>query len=908
MGEGMEMRGGNKKKGRAGLKFRETMSGFLVRGETDFHEPLSFQVTIRIRDVEAFCKLSGRRAELEGTVSYKPLGQNLPVRKGQFVLFRPEAKTGNRQMTYAFEFTGNDGQDFFFYGYKVIYDDPRKIDILEDMTRLFSRIYKGTSRQGLPVGSGILTYKLSNLPSMLASFKAIDAPSLKAKLKAFSRFFSFCYGEIRDTYLAKHTPLYHTEYENLVVSGKLRTTEGSQPSFFMFSGIHDKDFPWGDEEVFWDLGLLIQKEDGGWSRYALTDRIIENMRLDVDEGTYRYTGPVYELTEGYQVSKSEMGRSFLPQNLRMVQAEIEMDFDCEPYQTLDVPFSLSPHYNTLVPGEALNKIRKWLPHLNTLGWHLTPSRARFTRGKIVLRNGSTCAEYNLLPEQTLGEAEKATFQNIRWPKLYYNYCCALSSATGEIAIKVRSDALRGNRRDAFIDKVEEQLGKIIRHVVRLDLKMTKYGLRILPEKEVKPLEIVDDNLLEINNDHFPTAVFQRRVVAKRDREGNAYHALEEDMDTLNLGSIESDKTVKVVAARNRDKLEALDEVLEKAGFYEKLDEHHELSGKNKDEFLVVVKPNFMFTYSTKDPSTYTDAELVEHLMDRMFERGYRNLACAEARSTYGVFFTNREVKTVARYVGLSERNYRIIDLSEDLEEYRFSGKLGKHTVNRDWKKADFRISFAKNKTHTYARYTLTIKNIYGALPMEDKFYEYHHLRDIYTTTVEFIRHFPIHFALIDAYLSADGPFGIFADKTPRATETIIGSTDLVATDWIGAAKMGLDPMVSDYMKEAVKAFGKPKIQMIGDRSIYPDWVNVTDVLPALAFGVLDKNYCFGNFFYSVFSQMDPFFQYKDEGVGRKLVRVLADPVKSLFFEKVEKGVLDDELNKTLYRMFSSPTS
>jgi hypothetical protein len=96
--------------------------------------------------------------------------------------------------------------------------------------------------------------------------------------------------------------------------------------------------------------------------------------------------------------------------------------------------------------------------------------------------------------------------------------------------------------------------------------------------------------------------------------------------------------------------------------------------------------------------------------------------------------------------------------------------------------------------------------------------------------------------------------------------------------------------------------------MIGDRSIYPDWVNVTDVLPALAFGVLDKNYCFGNFFYSVFSQMDPFFQYKDEGVGRKLVRVLADPVKSLFFEKVEKGVLDDELNKTLYRMFSSPTS
>jgi len=52
-------------------------------------------------------------------------------------------------------------------------------------------------------------------------------------------------------------------------------------------------------------------------------------------------------------------------------------------------------------------------------------------------------------------------------------------------------------------------------------------------------------------------------------------------------------------------------------------------------------------------------------------------------STYGTFFTNREVKTVAEYIGLKGRNYRIIDLSEDLEEFQYSGKLGKHYVNRD---------------------------------------------------------------------------------------------------------------------------------------------------------------------------------------------------------------------------------
>ena len=88
-------------------------------------------------------------------------------------------------------------------------------------------------------------------------------------------------------------------------------------------------------------------------------------------------------------------------------------------------------------------------------------------------------------------------------------------------------------------------------------------------------------------------------------------------------------------------------------------------------------------------------------------------------------------------------------------------------MNREWKNADFRIAFAKNKTHTYALYTLTIKDIYGALPMENKFLEYHHKRDIFSTTIEYIKHFPIHFALIDAYISADGPFGIFADKNPN---------------------------------------------------------------------------------------------------------------------------------------------
>ncbi len=895
-----------------GLLFSEEMSGYLAEGEADFGQgekvgrnqdnQLSFKVTVHIEDLCDFCELAGRKAQLTGTISYKRLGQNLSIRNGEFLLFRPDSTTGKRHMTYSFAFTAEDDKDYFLYGYKVIYDD-HKFDLLEDMTRLFTRIHRGMSAEAPLYGSGILFFPLPSLPSMLASFKVTNTRSLLTKIKTIWQFFSFCYGEIRDTYLDKHSPIYHTEYENLVFRGKLLSNEGEQ-NFFFFSGVHDKDFPWGDEEIFWDIALIIQESDGSWARYALTDRVIDGLELDVEEGTYRYKGPIYQLLEGYQVARSELKKFNLPKHLRKIHAQIEIRFEYEKFDTIDVPFALIPHYKGLIVGDVLEEVRKLLAHLETLGWHMTPYKLRLKESKILLQDESASKEYSLIRDKTLGEAEKATFQNIRWPKLYYNYFCALNPEGGNIYVKVRSDVLRANRKDVVLDKIQQELGKIISHLVTLDLNIDGQGSRTFEPEDGKSFHIVDDNLLEVNNDHFPTGVFQRRIVSLQDDSGNLFLAMEEDMDMLNLGNINSERVVKVAAIKGPDKFGALDQVLETTGFFQKLQAAREKSGKSKEDFSIMVKPNFMFMYSTKDPSTYTDPQLIEYLMDRMFEQGYGNLACAEARSTYGIFFTNREVKTVAHHIGLTGKNYRIVDLSEDLEEYAFSGKLGNHYVNRDWKNADFRIAFAKNKTHSYARYTLTIKVVYGALPMENKFLEYHSKRDIYSTTIEFVRHFPIHFALIDAHVSADGPFGIFADKNPNHTETIIGSEDLVATDWIGAAKMGLDPMVSDYMKMAVEAFGKPQIQMIGDRTIYPDWVNVTDVIPLTAFGLLDRNYYFGNIFYSVFSYMDDFFQYKDPSFALRFARILADPIKSLFFQKVERGELDLDLNKKLCDQFT----
>jgi uncharacterized protein (DUF362 family) len=895
---------------KVGLRFSETMSGYLADGVEGFEEgekkgqeqgnSLSFDVTIEIEGVSDFVKLSGQEAKMTGTVSYKPLGQGLPIKEGLFTLFKPDAASGKRRMTYSFGFTGKDGADYSLYGYKVIHDDPG-IDVLDDMTKLFTRLYRGRRKGGTPAGSGILYFKLLDLPSMLSSFEVTNTDSPITKIRTISTFVKFCYGAVQEAYLPGF--LYDTRYENLVLRGKVVSRQGQLQNFFFFSGIHDKDFPWGDGEIFWDIGLILQKGNGRWERYALTDRVIENLELDVEKGVYRYDGPFYELMEGHSVAKADLEKLSLPSHLRKRHAKIEIVFKGKPYPAVDVPFPIVSNFEKLIPRQHLEKVKQVLRHLGSLGLHLMPHRVRVSEGHIMLQGEGETETYTLKTDETLGEAEISTFKNIRWPTLSYDYFCALDPGSEHIYVKVRSGVFRKNRTDYLKDKMEQLLGMIISHIATLDLDIRGGRSKALPGDEATSFKRVDENLLEINNDHFPTGTFQRRVVAMADAQGKLFYALEESMDPHILRSINSGKVVKVAAIRDDDKFNALNAVLEATDFFQKLDVVRERSGKRKEDFAIIVKPNFMFMYSTLDPTTYTDPELVEYLIDCMHERGYRNLAVGEGRSTYGVFFTNREVKTVASYIGLTGRNYRIIDLSEDLEAYHYSGKLGRHPVNREWKNADFRISFAKNKTHAYAYYTLTIKNIYGALPMENKFLDYHHERDIFSTTIEFIRHFPIHFALVDAVKSADGPFGVFTDKHPNLTQTVIGSEDMVAADWVGAEKMGLDPMISDYMKQAVAAFGKPQINLVGDRTLYPDWVNVPDVFPPFLFKGMDRHYYFGNLVYSIFAYMDPKFRYKDPSVAKRFLRLLAEPITDLYFQKIKKGTFDEELNRKLYELF-----
>ena len=343
----------------------------------------------------------------------------------------------------------------------------------------------------------------------------------------------------------------------------------------------------------------------------------------------------------------------------------------------------------------------------------------------------------------------------------------------------------------------------------------------------------------------------------------------------------------VVVRGSEDKFALLDQVLTETGFFEILEKHFVASGKTKGDFRVVVKPNFMFMHAKRDISTYTDPELVEAFFDRIVERGFTNICIVEAQSTYGNYYKNREVLKVAKYIGYStDKNYRIVDLTEEMVPFDYGGRFGKHFVGQTWRDADFRVSFAKNKTHVFCHYTLTLKNIYGTLPMQNKLKEYHTKREYDWPTIESMKHFPVHFGLIDAIWSADGQFGVITDPNPNHTKTLIAGENLIAVDWVAANKMGLDPDapgVGRFLPLAIEAFGRPeRIDWIGDKSVYDPWTNVSELF-IKSLDTLEEAEAFSDWWFSCLTAMDPYFKYKLTGAGALVMRKILAPIKRLFF-------------------------
>lgn len=320
-------------------------------------------------------------------------------------------------------------------------------------------------------------------------------------------------------------------------------------------------------------------------------------------------------------------------------------------------------------------------------------------------------------------------------------------------------------------------------------------------------------------------------------------------------------TVHVV--HGSEKLVTFREAVDAAGFEAHLDAAWQNSGKPKSEFAVAIKPNIM-TAARHEPDSpvYTDPAMVEALVARVRAAGFEDVAIVESQNVFKYSYEGRTVSAVAEMCGYRPHGYRIVDLSDDAEavEIDYGGALGRSPAGRTWLEADYRISFAKNKTHWQCYYTACLKNVYGCLPLWDKMRHYHG-KDIefFQAAILCAEAMPVHFGFLDAWTSGDGLSGHVRDAKPNQTRTVMACENIVALDYVAGEKMGLEPTDNVVVREALDRWGMPTIQRVGDVSPYPDWTNVRPFV-VRTLDTVEEMYRLSRFFSRSFaSDMDPRF-------------------------------------------------
>jgi uncharacterized protein (DUF362 family) len=300
----------------------------------------------------------------------------------------------------------------------------------------------------------------------------------------------------------------------------------------------------------------------------------------------------------------------------------------------------------------------------------------------------------------------------------------------------------------------------------------------------------------------------------------------------------------------RDKVTLLKDVLDTADFNRCLEEAREKSGNSKAEFRVAIKPNASMYIRRDEDGVVTDPVLVLALVERILAMGYKNVCLVESSNLYSAGFENRSPIVVMAEMGLAgglqghaapsafleasvlndagaPLKYRLEDLGENrvmMDSPDMPG--GKIELGRAWAEADFRMSFAKFKTHIYDGYTLLAKNTYGCLPESNKMWHYHHLTGAAKPTIAQLKLCPVHFNIIDAVTAVDGLAGVKWDRAiPRKPGFIMAGRNLGEVERAATKIMGVDYTWTYMSRPAIDMLAEPA-ELDGEPRPLKPWVNV----------------------------------------------------------------------------------
>jgi cholesterol oxidase len=203
---------GPRREPRPGLQFTETMRGFFSRDGSDDYEtaerrgreqssPFEFTLTIATDDVQRMLEDADHEAAIFGTVTAPALSPSpLTVGAGVFNLFvRDPADPKTRLMRYRMRLTADDGNTFFFDGFKRIHDDPG-LDMWADTTTLYITVYEGETDAGSVLGRGVLHIHPHDFLRQMRTMRVTNAVSARQRLALSGRFGAYFTESLHDVY------------------------------------------------------------------------------------------------------------------------------------------------------------------------------------------------------------------------------------------------------------------------------------------------------------------------------------------------------------------------------------------------------------------------------------------------------------------------------------------------------------------------------------------------------------------------------------------------------------------------------------------------------------------------------------------------------------------------------------
>ena len=167
---------------------------------------------------------------------------------------------------------------------------------------------------------------------------------------------------------------------------------------------------------------------------------------------------------------------------------------------------------------------------------------------------------------------------------------------------------------------------------------------------------------------------------------------------------------------------------------------------------------------------------------------------------------------------LAERQIQFVDLNRD-ELVRVKLKASYSSMGELWLPrtvlaSDFVVSMPKIKTHHWAGFTLSLKNMFGIVPGMKYGWPKNllHWHGINESILDICATVPIHFVIADGVIAMEGNGPL--QGTPRELGKIVLADDPVAADATCARLMGFDPLQVRHPSDGSRFLGNVRADRI----------------------------------------------------------------------------------------------